>query len=499
MKLRKTRRRGWLLTLFARPIHWIETRNLNHLWPALPAAIVIAAVLLPAMLSPVLRGRTAQRYKKAVNEAVVDQDYATAALFLQKIDVDSHVDPSVQFNRAVVDEALGRSEAAQSAMDYLAPDDAHGHGRAHLWKAHRLVAGMDNWSAIEIAPLLHHLDGAVADEPNLTEAHLLYGYAYHKAGMRNEAIEHLEKIVDQRPEMHLTLADLYDQTSSKSQAKKHFKLAQAYLDESLAEDPSDASSRSQLALIHFRNDEFSKAEELLVEGIQLATDTDNPSLAKSFVATLASLYMQRIDQLASDKDSVSSQVQVIQILGQALALDPSNPAAIARVAEFSRFEGEAGQQAHGLLTKMLASGHSTATAHFILGTHATQDGDTTKAMQHFEQAYRKNPQMPALLNNIAWFMSHKEPMDLEKALGFSNRAVDLTDVNSPMYPYVIETRGQIHAALENWGQALADLEQALPVLRGSVELHKSLAEIYKALGEEELAKEHMRLANSQAK
>ncbi|WP_218934146.1 tetratricopeptide repeat protein [Rosistilla ulvae] len=484
------------MILFARPIHWLETRKTSHLWPALPAAIVIAAVLLPAMLSPLLQGRTAQRYKKAVNEAVIDHDYQTAALFLQKIDGNSPVDSSVQFNRAVVDEALGRSDAALKSMDLLAPEDEFGYGRAHLWKAHRLVASIKEWTPANLSPLIHHLDGAVAEEPNLADAHLLYGFAYHKAGMKSEAIEHLEKIVDQRPEMHLTLADLYDQVSEKSQAKKHYKLAKAYLEELLAEEPSDATARTQLALIHFRNSEFPEAEKLLVEGMQLATEAGLQPQSKTLASTLANLYVQRVDSLALESDSLESQVQIIRLLGQVLTLEPGNQAAIARLAEFSRFEGDAGEQAQQLVNKMLASGHATATAHFILGTHATQGGDSAKAMQHFRQAYRKNPQMPALLNNIAWFMSHKEPPEYEKALGFSSRAVELVEANNPMYPYVIETRGQIHAALQQWEQALTDLEQALPVLKGAVELHQTLAKVYEALGNKDLSEEHARIVKS---
>ncbi|WP_197451935.1 tetratricopeptide repeat protein [Rosistilla carotiformis] len=485
------------MILFARPIHWLETRKTSHLWPALPAAIVIAAVLLPAMLSPLLQGRTAQRYKKAVNEAVIDHDYQTAALFLQKIDGNSPVDSSVQFNRAVVDEALGRSDAALKSMDLLAPEDEFGYGRAHLWKAHRLVASIKEWTPANLSPLIHHLDGAVAEEPNLADAHLLYGFAYHKAGMKSEAIEHLEKIVDQRPEMHLTLADLYDQVSEKSQAKKHFNLARTHLESTLDENPQDVQARIQLALIYFRDEVFAKSEKLLVEGIAAASAAEQKTQVQELTSMLSGLYIRRVDALAAKDASVESQVQIIALLGQALALDPANHAAISRVAEFSRFEGEAGEQAQQLLTKMLAAGHATATAHLVLGTHATQRGDAEKALRHFKQAYRQNPKMPVLLNNVAWFMSHKEPKEYQKALTFSNRAVELVDEDNPMYPYVIETRGQIHAALQHWEQALTDLEQALPVLRGSMELHQALARVYEALGEKALAEEHQRIVDAQ--
>ena len=65
--------------------YW-HTRNWRRFKQGIPAMLVGAMVLVPAMAYPLTKKRSAKRYQVAFNEAVRQQNYETANLFLKKLE-----------------------------------------------------------------------------------------------------------------------------------------------------------------------------------------------------------------------------------------------------------------------------------------------------------------------------------------------------------------------------------------------------------------------------
>src|SRR5207244_1188352 len=86
--------------------------------------------------------------------------------------------------------------------------------------------------------------------------------------------------------------------------------------------------------------------------------------------------------------------------------------------------GPEAEKAEASLRGLAVQGKSTATAHLFLGMHAQKRGKLALAREHFEQAYQLGPQMPVVINNLAWTLAQSEPIDLPRALDLINAALE---------------------------------------------------------------------------
>ena len=93
-------------------------------------------------------------------------------------------------------------------------------------------------------------------------------------------------------------------------------------------------------------------------------------------------------------------------------------------------------------------------------------------------------------NNLAWINSNVEPINLNKALELTDRALDAKqDAN------FYETRGQILVKMERWEEAIQNLEQAIrQAVPNPENAHRALAVIYDKLNKPERAAAHRAIA-----
>ncbi len=125
-----------------------------------------------------------------------------------------------------------------------------------------------------------------------------------------------------------------------------------------------------------------------------------------------------------------------------------------------------------------------------LGLAAYQRRDYQAARDHFEQVLRQDPTFAGVANNLAWLLSQTDPVDLERALTMANRAVEADPSNAIFR----ETRGQILVQLQQWEQAVSDLEFALNGSPDPHEIHLALASAYERLSQPALAQAHRQAA-----
>ena len=93
---------------------------------------------------------------------------------------------------------------------------------------------------------------------------------------------------------------------------------------------------------------------------------------------------------------------------------------------------------------------------------------------------------PAVLNNLAWFIAHDDPPQLDRALELTNKVISLFPTQKEFH----ESRGQIHALRNQWEEARQDLELATTVMPDHIELHRTLVKVYEALALPTMARVH---------
>ena len=147
-----------------------------------------------------------------------------------------------------------------------------------------------------------------------------------------------------------------------------------------------------------------------------------------------------------------------------------------------------------MLETLLATGADVAFVHFVAGIRSWEMGDQDKSLFHFSRAYKLDPEMLAIGNNLAWALSNQEHPDLDRALKIIESVLRADDTD----PIHRDTRGQILAKLSRWEEAIDDLEFALQSskMSGNKNLHQALAEAYEALGRESLASKHRQILDA---
>jgi tetratricopeptide (TPR) repeat protein len=122
-------------------------------------------------------------------------------------------------------------------------------------------------------------------------------------------------------------------------------------------------------------------------------------------------------------------------------------------------------------------------------------GDAASEKIHLEEAYRLDPKMSLVANNLAHVLSQPPTADLTRALNLIDAALDREPSNSNY----LETRGQIYRSMGRWKEALLDFEIVLSKAPNTNGIHSALAEVYEKLNLPDLAAQHKALAAEAAR
>lgn len=466
---------------------WLASRRWRKILPAAPAVVVALSITGTCLWTYSRPADLQPRYLQALTGAVDQDETESAQRYANKlVSLGAGERPEVQWIGTLIDIRQGRLQQAQTSLEQLAPSQSTGYPYAHLYVAKRLAAGSDIDN--ETAELLkHHLHAAStipAEQPWIAN---LLSQIYLAQDDFNSATQQLKQIVSRQPATWMVIAKIKQQQGETDAAKKAFASAAEHFAENVSNDPSDDSSRIMLAQATLQTEGFRAAETILLTGLRR-----NPE-AETMRAALASLYLHQADTLRqSETNNGSTTAAALQLIERALKLAPNHPVAMQRLLGFLDDSGFAKEQADQILGELLASGNATATAHLLLATRAMLTGDDDTARLHMELGYKKDPNLPVLLNNLAWLVARQEQPDLEEALGYAEKAIMLIGTDTAGVERIRDTRGHILIKMQRWQAAIDDLESALPVLndRAKLATHQALATAYRALGQAEIAAAH---------
>lgn len=455
-----------------------------------PQAILTAVAV--GVLGPWLVGsaQTVQSqitiYRDAAETSLNTGDRSAARVAMTRLmQLDAHA-PAHRFLQAKGLAADGDLDAAEKIVRELVAAEGREFAPAHRWLADHVSRRRTEPGQRSASPdneFVGHLTKVAALTPGDVNAHLALAETYLTRRSPEHAIRELEQVVDQRPDLRLTLARLCIIAGHADTARLHGELAREYFKAELESYPLAVGPRLGLTASLLFLEDFPQATAVLLKGWQQSDDD-------VYTQALGTAYRAWQDALARKGAAASERLALLE---KSLSYAPGHPETLQRVAVLATEERGSGP-AIDLLTKSLAERDIPASVHFILGTNAYRHGRVENARRHLEEAHRLDPQHVETLNNLAIVLSEFDAPLLERARALADDAVR----RRPDIASIRETRGQILAKLGLWSLAIADLENALQVMRHNPKIHATLAEAYLHLGDRGLAAEHRRLAGGKA-
>ena len=382
----------------------LHRRDWRHLFAGLPALCVgVGAIFLGIGF----QGDADRYYRQSAQTANQNNDYAAAALCLQRLTLLHPKDLQLRYLLALATEQLGQPERSVALMRELAPVDGPSYGPAHLRLAQYLLARTD-LSVEGQREAEEHLQHALGDSSIATQAHLLLGQRLLATGRAESAEPHLLKAAETWPELRLTLARFYFARNRKEEGKSQAASAADAFKQLAERDRGNSTAYIHWAEALVLVEQFPQALTVLESGPEPKSQTCRQARAQVYA-----LWVTALDNQHSNNSEL-----VMGLIQQGLQEDLQNAALLQRMLDFTKHNGAEGDKARRALQTLLAEGKSPTILHLMLGIDQWQQGNRAGGLQHVEQAYLASPQAPLIANNLAWMLANGDPPDLPRALEF---------------------------------------------------------------------------------
>lgn len=469
-------------------VRWLFSRAYTSLGPGVPAMMAFSGLSMLSLVS--LTGNTQKReavYAAVLRHALEKKDFDSAAIAIATL-VDAHPDNlNHRYQAAMLEHLRGNSQNSRSQMMQLAESESHGMAAMWLVSKEFDLQKLKSWTEKDHSKFRRLMDIALSDieDDNLLSAKVLMFSYLVEVGAYGEAKRFISEVVPARQELALPAAMLCRSLHDDTGADKYRKQAERYFESMLSKRPSDSEVRINLARTLMFGERFEEAATLMNDGYRLTKD-------KQLAAVAAEALLVWSDHLSKAKDSSKSLFKRLQILRAAMGIAPNdrqvaNALAVAMIESHDNSTPEVAE----IRSAILASS-DTVSHQFIAGTLAIMDDDLDKGISLLERANQNEPNVPAILNNLAVAIAESKSGELGKALNFSNAAL----AQNPNHPYFLETRGQILVKLGRWHEAIHDLERAMAAPKLKPQILPSLAIAYRGIGSSEMAQQLEALATA---
>lgn len=446
--------------------------------PALATAIGIAVIIAVHHWTP--QERIADRYWQAARHSYQAGQYQRAKEYFQRLWLLKGGSSELRYWLALSEFGLGHQEAAAAMLSRLTPPHGQGYPPAHIWCARRYLAS-PSCTPQDRASAEQHLVQALKSDPENAEAHALLGDLYLSTGQPALAEQHFQQAVEQLPLLRLSLAQAQVAMGKNELARAQAQIVQEFLGQQTRSDPNNHVVRLQRAQTALFLKDFSRAASILREGLAAS---DVPGYRRA----LGSIYAAWSD--AKSNKASFGEDERLRLLEQGLFYDVGNVEIWKRLVAISQADGPSTDRARALVERALAEGKSVATIHLFLAMQHHQQGRIREAREHYEEVYRREPQVAVAANNLAWLLAHSDPLELTRALEMIDGAVK----QWPHQPEIRDTRAHILAQMKRWHEARVEFEAVLVARPGTPDLHRALAEVYDQLGATDKAAEQRDLA-----
>lgn len=475
------RRKPWWTIQF-RALLAAEGRALLAGLPALIGLIAVLAVAAAASTTALNR-RVAWHANEAQRRmAARDFDGALLCyLWLVRTVGDR---PEFYHDMAQAHAAKGDRKRALATLTKIAPlRGKAGYSPAHLAAARLLLAGGDRSVATARAVEFHlkrALEGSAADD-----ARVLLGQFYAATGRGRLAEPYLAKAAVRQPTLLILLSRLARAQGDEGQARDRAEQARKLFQKKAESQFDDPDSRLAWSEAVVCLDDFPGAVAVLERGIQVSGD---PRYGRA----LAQVYGLWAESLPAGDEHAFA--QRIALLDRGFKIDPNNRLLVRSIGAALQRLGAADDVLRERLETMLIKSKASAPAFSLLGCSALMRGRVDESRAYWEEAFRLDPGMAIVANNVAWMLAHDDHPDLDRSLDLANRAV----AREPSNPHFRGTRGYVLLKLGRWQEALPDLEAELAAFPDRSQTHLALAEVYDHLGLPSASAVHRKATDSRA-
>ncbi len=460
---------------------WQQARVRNLLL-GLPALLAVAGLVWFSASSRLQASAISSSYWVKAGAAMSAKDYASAQILLNRIleENSGHREDALHA-LAILFEDVGQTDRAAALFRLLAPEGKQGYSNAHRRLAILTSSKINSQSSPnDLKAFAWHLQAAHDD----TSAEMAVAWGRYCLATRDidGARKFFRLAVEQHPELLTTLGQIEAATGNTDAAVSNYEKASEYLSVHLRSNPADYMKRIDYAQVMMRLGKFDIAKIILEEGLR-----SNPDQETTWNWLLASLYVNFHDIMSAEGRPIS---ELLNQIDKALVLDPNHGAALTRLMAYATAKVEGNVELRTILSRVIAEGEQPALAHLAMGNLCWMEDKNEQAMFHFEQAMEIRSDVPVMLNNLAWLISHDEKKpDLDRSLAMINAALEKQPDNASF----LDTRGNIFVMRKEWRSALTDLEKALKDVKDKKAVHKNLALIYEQLELPEIADQHRRL------
>ncbi len=477
---------SWLRWTSAFALNWLLSRPYTSLVLAMPAIVLGPVILAVTSLGTGDQTQNrVSRYRALFDESVKSRDFEVATVVLRSLMDSSPSNLELRYQQALLEQLRGNTSSAIEQMSDLASSSQH--GMAAMWMISQgcQLQELKKWSEQEHARFREWIEIGLSnlEGENLLSAKVLMFSYLAEVGAFSDAARLIGEVVPARPELGLAAATLCRSQHDVAGAAKYAGIAERHFAAELSRKPTDLNARVNLARVLMVQSKFEQAAKLLNDGYRLTNDTRLASV------TGEALLVWSNHLGAEDFDS-KNLVKRLQILHAAIGVAPSDPAVGSAIAQLIIDCRDSSLPEVIRLKEALLSGAAPVSTHFIRGTLALLDNRVAEAKTHLELAYQLEPNVPAILNNLAIALVEIEGSDLEQARSL----VDMAIGKQPNHAYFLETRGQIHLKMQRWQEAIADLEAALEAKELRPAIYPSLALAYEKTGATELTQVYRKLA-----
>lgn len=455
-------------------------QNPRHWLPALPAVLALLCWLAFFMYAWIAwtPERQVRAYESHAGEAFIRSDFESARVACERmLQLDPTQRKKALYGIGVALGALGKTDDAYAYLRNIAPLDGGGYAPAHQYLARRLLQATNPPpDQVKLAEL--HLRHAVALDPDSTDAHLLLGQLYLRAGTRGLAKDHFKKAAEANRDAFLTVAQLSAADGDTVEAEIWARRALAHYRQQM-EGSSAPLPKVQCAEAMMLMRDFEGAVGLLERGYQ---QTTNLTL-RTALGRVCGVWLETM----TNGVGVAERVALVE---RGLRYAPRDERLLRHLVDLAGLRDNTTARTRELLHELVQSGQAGATLHFCLGVQAWQLQAAAEAKQHFEIAFQLAPEMPFVANNLTMVVCRGTVPEAQRALGI----IDSVLGRFPSEPYFRDTRGHVLARLGRWQEAALEFERSLPALAKNPGTHEAMARAYRELGMTELANEHARTA-----
>ena len=482
--------RHFFQTVFGFGIDWLWTRNFWLLLGALPATLlalpVIYFLIRIPLQSPVSISKS---YQKAVQAAIEAEDFDAVALYNRRIaQLGNRPVDGMAYRSAIKLQEKGRLDEAKSQMQSIAPAERPGYAPAHMWIVDHLLTGDirdDDQTDKEANELVKtHLEHVMTLEPDYPRASRMLAATLITAGDNDAALAILEenrhKYVE--PMDRLRVSGLYQSLGEFETAAEFFRGAE-----------ETASTREQfesdLPAIHY----ISKAE---IESAKGQLDAAIRTLLKGREAHPESegvaTYLVMVQRQQYDiTRGIYTPSERLSKLSKMLEISPTDTETLYRISGLAEHLAVADDVLRLLEKATQHEDADKAIAFKYLGSAYAVQGKLEKSRTAYERVLEFAPDEAEALNNLSWLYSHEQPLQMERALEYSQKAIQIEPDNA----HYRDTLGHVYMLRGQWPKAVEELQTALNGMPDNKKTHAALAQCYDKLNQPNLAKQHRQMAS----